>query len=152
MGAALGLGNMKNKRRRKKQIGVIVGSTLMGLASVQARAEATNSPSVSAEVEVAGPERPSRPVKPGSVNVSELKQILKNFQEQKKEFLKNQQQARDDQRAGAREQLNSTVSSVAAAVVQAKDSVVEAKRNAREQARKLADEAKEAANDNRLRD
>lgn len=76
----------------KNQLSAVVGLALiLGLAHVGARAEDTV-----VEVNKAKPERPERPEKPASAgaraNVTELKEIIKNFQEQKKEFLKQQKE------------------------------------------------------------
>ena len=94
------------------------------------------------------PERPERPKTGKGVNTAELKEIIKNFQDQKKQFLTQQKEQQSDSRAKVREELGGGGS----AVQDAKDAIAEAKRVAAEQARKLAEEAKESAKEGRKRD
>lgn len=146
----------------KNQFAVIVGITLvLGLARVGARAEDTNGvtpPTIDITVapapKAAKPERPARPDKSGKdkVNATELKDIVKNFQEQKKEFMRQRKEEQADQRGKVREDLGSKSTVGTAVREEVSDSIAEAKRNSREQARKLADEAKEAAKEGRKRD
>ena len=142
----------------KNQVGVIVGIALvLGLACVGTRAEDTNTtggdvPSVVVPKLKERPERPDRPDKPGKdkgVNSGELKEIIKDFQTQKKEFLRQQK----DQKRELREQLRGdTTGSPNSTRQEIKDSIADAKRQAREQGRKLIEEAKEQAKEDRKRD
>ena len=159
------------KTIKKNQFAVIVGVTLvLGLAHVGARAEDTADAKaqakaeakaqvaaavkaqVAADVKKEKPERPPRPEQPDKsqvrANVTELKEIIRNFQEAKKEFLQQQKELQADERVKMRE----AIGTLGGAIQEAKDSVGDAKRQAREQARKMADEAKEAAKENRKRD
>lgn len=100
----------------------------------------------------AKPQRPPRPeMPPPSANVTELKQIVKEFQAQKKEFLQQVKEQHAGARGKVREELSSS-GTTEAVKDEAKDSLAEAKRISREQARKLAEEAKEAAKEGRKRD
>ena len=109
----------------------------VGLAAIGAHA---------AEAKAEKPERPERP-HGKAPNTSELKEIIKNFQDQKKQFLNQQKEQQADSRAKVREELGGSGS-----VQDAKDSIAEAKRVSREQARKIAEEAKENAKEGRKRD
>jgi hypothetical protein len=141
------IGNLKTI---KNQFAVIVGVTLvLGLARVGARAEDTNlSGTIAPGPKLDRPERPSRPDKPG-VNTAELKQIIKNFQDQKKEFLRQQKEQQREGRGKVRQEITSDSSTVGEVRRELNDSINDAKRQAREQARKLADEAKEAAKEHK---
>jgi len=136
----------------KNQFALIVGITLvLGLARVGAQAEDTNSGTVAPKAKAAHPDRPPRPDKQdGSGNgsgadVTELKDIIKNFQDQKKEFLKQQKEQQAELRGKVREELTSKSTAIGSVRQEAKDAIAEAKLQSREQARKLADEAKDAA-------
>ena len=134
----------------KKLSAIIVSAFVFGLANVGAFADDTAASSNKPK-----PERPARPEpknQGGKPDVNELKDIIKNFQAQKKEYLSEQKNARAEQRANVREVLASNASAVSEAVHEAKESIVEARGRAREQARKLADEAREAAKEARKRD
>ena len=110
----------------------------VGLAALGAHA---------AEAKADKPERPERPKTGKGVDNSELKEIIKNFQDQKKQFLTQQKEQQADSRSKVREELGG-----AGSVQDAKDSIAEAKRVSREQARKIAEEAKENAKEGRKRD
>src|SRR5688500_15738052 len=86
-----------------------------------------------AEAKAGKPERPERP-HGKAANTTELKEIIKNFQDQKKQFLNQQKDQQADSRARVREELGG------GSVQDAKDSIAEAKRVSREQARKIAEE------------
>lgn len=97
-------------------------------------------------------ERPARPenTQPGRFKVSEVQQLVKKFDAQKKEFLRKQQELQEESRRKARAQINSG-GGTSVVKLEAKDSIEEAKTVAREQARKLNEEAKEAAKEDRKR-
>ena len=136
----------------KNQLGAIVGIALvLGLARVGARAEDTNIDVTAPKpvVKVDRPERPPRPEKRGKgVDATELKDIIKNFQDQKKEFLRQQKEQQHEGRGKVREELTSAGTAVGPVRQELKDSINEAKRQAREQGRKLLEEQKEAAKEN----
>lgn len=138
----------------KNQLGVIVGIALvLGLARVGARAEDTNDVTAPKPVKVERPERPPRPEKPGKgVDATELKDIIKNFQEQKKEFLRQQKEQQHEGRSKVREELTSAGTAVGPVRQELKDSINDAKRQAREQGRKLLEEQRDAVKDGRKRD
>ena len=124
------------KTKIKKQFGLMmVIALVLGFAG---RAQA-------ADADHGKPERPSRP------DTTELKSVIKNFQDQKKQFLEAQKEQQGDTRTKVREEFSSS-GGVGNAVRDAKDAIAEAKRVSREQARKLADEAREAAKQGRKRD
>jgi hypothetical protein len=132
----------------KNQVGVIVGIALvLGLACVGTRAEDTP---VAQKPKIERPERPAKPEK--GVNAAELKEIIKNFQDQKKEFLRQQKEEQRNHRAKVREELTSGTTTVGAVRQEVKDSINDAKRQAKEQGRKLLEEQKEAAKEERKRD
>src|SRR5687768_6615111 len=141
------IGNLKTII--KNQLSAVVGLALiLGLAHVGARAEDTSvevAADVVASVKKNKPERPERPEKPANAgaraNVTELKEIIRNFQEQKKEFLKQQKEQQGADRGKVREQIGT----LGGAIQDAKESIAAAKRQAQEQARKVAEEAKESA-------
>src|SRR4051812_27465173 len=143
--------NLKTVKIIKNQFSVIVGITLvLGLACVGTRAEDTNTtggevPSVVVPKPKVRPERPDRPDKPGKdkgVNAGELKEIVKDFQDQKKEFLRE----RKDEKREARERARGDATPNTSVLRQeSKDSVKDAVRQARDQGRKLIEEAKEQA-------
>ena len=83
------LSKMKNKN--KNFFGLIVGIAL-GLIFL-----------VGANAAEAKPERPARPDSPGKASVAELKEIIKNFQEQKRAFLSQQKEQKSDARGQMRE-------------------------------------------------
>ena len=129
------------------QIGLMIAIALIiGLASIGARAEDTTTTSDQ-------PVRPERPEKANGKgpNAAELKDIIKAFQAQKKEFLAQRKQEQVESRDKVRDEVGGS-GSVGAAISEAKDAIAEAKRISREQARKLADEAKESAKEGRKRD
>ena len=128
---------MKTKNNNK--FGLILAITLI-LSFVNLGAFA-------AEAKAEKPERPDRPGEGKRVDVKELKEIIKNFQEQKKQFLTQQKEQQADSRAKVREDISGSGS-----VRDAKDAINEAKRVSREQARKLAEEAKESAKGGRSRE
>jgi hypothetical protein len=135
----------KVKTKMNIQIALMIAIALViGLASIGARAEDTTSDT---------PARPERPEKASAKgpNAAELKDIIKAFQAQKKEFLAQRKQEQVESRDKAREELGNS-GTVGAAISEAKDAIAEAKRIAREQARKLADEAKESAKEGHKRD
>lgn len=115
-------------------VALFVGFAALGAHAAEAKAEK--------------PERPERPKNGKGVDNAELKEIIKNFQDQKKQFLTQQKEQQADSRSKVREELGGGGS----AVQDAKDSIAEAKRVSREQARKLAEEAKENAKEGRKRD
>jgi hypothetical protein len=140
----------------KNQFALIVGIALvLGLARVGAQAEDTTGGGATAAAKPGRPERPPRPDKPdgsgkgNGVNSAELKTIIKNFQDERKEFLKQQKEQQADQRDKVREELTQRPVSVGHLRQEAKDSVAELKQQSREQARKLAEEAKNAGKDHR---
>ena len=126
------------KTNFKNVFGLIFAITLLlGLANATAQA-----------AEITSPDRPERPqAKGNSANAGELKQIIKSFQEQKKEFLSRQKDERVDARGKLREEVGG-----GGAATEVKDAVAEAKLVAREQARKLAEEARNSAKEGRKRD
>ena len=150
----------------KNQFAVIVGITLvLGLARVGARAQDTNGigGDVGGSVVVPKPkfERPERPARPdkhdnkpgkGVVDSGELKEIVRNFQDQKKEFLRQQKEQQRENRGKVREELTSSGTAVGPVRHELKDSINDAKRQAREQGRKLLEEQKEAAKEGHKRD
>ncbi len=144
----------------------------MALASVSAAAADGALPSVTPPVILPvfeKPARPARPEKPLVVaipsadkverpNLTEIKDIVKSFQDQKTEYIKQQQDAKkdlaltaQDSRAKVREELNQTRTDLGALRQELRDSIEVAKRQAQEQARRVAEEAKEAAKNNRDR-
>lgn len=126
----------------KNQFSVIVGITfVLGLACVGTRGEDTVV-TVTPRVKVERPERPPRPDKPEKA--AELKEIVKSFQDQKKEFLRQQKEQQHEDRGKVREELTSTGTAVGPVRREIKDSINEAKRQAREQGRKLLEEQKES--------
>ncbi len=140
---------------------MIVGVTfVLALASVGTRGEDTNPtvdvpPVVAPKVE--RPERPERPDKPGKPvdgerpSISDIKDVIKTFQEEKKRFIQEQKDQRSADRGKVREDLNKNAV-VNAVRQEVKDSISDAKRQTREQAKKLAEEAKESAKEGRKRD
>ena len=127
------------KTKNNKKFGIILAiALLLGFANLSAQAAD----------KAAKPDRPERPSAGKGAKVAELKEIVNNFQEQKKQFLAQQKEQNADSRAKVREELGSTGS----AAQDAKDAIAEAKRVSREQARKLADEAKESAKEGRRRE
>jgi hypothetical protein len=131
----------------KNQLGVIVGIALvLGLARVGARAEDTNDVTAPKPVKVDRPERPPRPEKPGKgVDATELKDIIKNFQDQKKEFLRQQKEQQREDRGKVREEVTSGGTAVGPVRHELKDSISEMRAISREQARRLLEEQKAAA-------
>jgi hypothetical protein len=93
----------------------------------------------------------TKPERPAPSKATELKEIVKNFQDQKKQFLQQQKELKSDSRTKLREEVGSG-GGVSGSVRDAKEAMAEAKRISREQARKLAEEAKEAAKEGRKRD
>ena len=145
------IGNLKTI---KNQFALIVGITLvLGLARVGA--QAGDSDVVASKPKTERPERPPRPEKPDNsgkgsgANATELKNIIKSFNDQKKEFLKQQKEQQAEQRSKVREELTTEPSSPKELRQQAKDAIAELKQQSREQARKLADEAKNAGHEHR---
>jgi hypothetical protein len=121
------------KIRNKNFLRMLAGiAVIFGLIQIGARAA----------------DRPSRPERPGK-KAEEVKEIIKNFQEQKKAFLKQQKEGQADARRSLREEIGTASKG---AREEAKESIAEAKRVAREQSRKLAEEAKEEAKEDRRRD
>ena len=152
-GSGIANKNLKTVKTLKNQLSVIVGIALvLGLARVGARAEDTNvvsSPDPVAKPRQDRPERPPRPEKHGKgVDATELKEIIKNFQDQKKEFLRQQKEQQHEDRGKVREELTSGGTAVGPVRWELKDSINDAKRQAREQGRKLLEEQKEAAKEN----
>jgi hypothetical protein len=130
-----------------KTIAVTVGvATFFGLAQVGALAAESQKAS----------ERPERPNKPATGSSSErpslnqVKDAVKSFQEQKKEFIKQQAEAAKAVGDVARDTVRETKKEVGTQVrLEVKDSLKEAKDRALEQARKLKEEAANAAKENR---
>ena len=149
--------SQQSKTMNKKKIGASVGIALVpNLAQVAVSAEDTGAEMPPQEIATSithrRPDRPPRPEKAGGPKVSELKQIIRNFAEQKNQFLKQQKEMRHEQRGRARELVVSTTTTVSAAVQEARGSVIQARERAREQARKLVEEARNAAKMGRKRD
>jgi hypothetical protein len=147
----------------KNQLAVIVGITLvLGLARVGAQAE--DAPAGAAPApKVVRPDRPARPEKPSASierpNLTEIRDIVKSFNEQKKEYIQQQRELRkdavteaQDQRSKLRDKIKETKPEVAVVRQQAKESIEAVKAQAAEQARKLAEEAKANAAESRRRD
>jgi hypothetical protein len=134
------------KTKMNIQIALMIAIALIiGLASIGARAEDTTTTDKPAR-----PERPEKATAKGP-NAAELKDIIKAFQAQKKEFLAQRKQEQVESRDKAREELGNS-GSVGTAITEARDAINEAKQISREQARKLAEEAKESAKEGRKRD
>jgi hypothetical protein len=124
------------KTKIQKQFGLmIVVALVLGFGQVRAQA---------ADGSAAKPDRPTP-------NKTDLKAIIQNFQDQKKQFLAQQKEQQGDTRTKLRDEVGSS-GSLGNAVRDAKDAIAEAKSVAREQARKLADEAREAAKNAHKRD
>jgi hypothetical protein len=139
---------LKTVKTIKNQFSAIVGvAFVLGLACVGTRG--ADSP-LAQKPKIERPERPAKPEK--AVNAAELKEIIKSFQDQKKEFLRQQKEQQRDERAKVREELTSATPTVGAVRRELKDSINDAKRQAKEQGRKLLEEQKEAAKEERKRD
>ena len=124
---------------------VIVGITMiLGLAQVGAQA---------GENSLARPERPEKAEKENErPSLTQVKDAVKSFQDQKKEFIKSQVELAKTGSGEARDAARGNAKDASAQLRQeSKEAVQAAKRQAMEQARKLAEEAKEAAKEEHRR-
>lgn len=128
---------------------VLVGvAALLGLAQVGAQA-GDILPPLGGVVKKERPERPDKPPKDSGKtdrpNLTEIRDVVKSFQDDKKKYLDEQKEAvkaaKDDARKDLPGQVGATVRN------EVKDSVKAIQEQAREQARKLKEEAKAAADD-----
>ena len=100
------------------------------------------------------PERPEKPAQSTSErpSLTQVKDAVKSFQDQKKEFIKSQVELAKTGTGEARDAARGNAKDASAQLRQeSKEAVQAAKRQAMEQARKLAEEAKEAAKEEHRR-
>jgi hypothetical protein len=137
---------------------VILGlAAFLGLAPVGAQA-GDIVPPVGGAVSAERPERPERPEKPKNSatterpNLTEIRDVVNNFQAEKSELIKQQKEAAKTAADEARRQLkDAKITGDVGGVVrkELKEAVVEAAKQAKEQARKLKEEEAAAAKENR---
>jgi hypothetical protein len=134
------IGNLKTI---KNHVVMLAVATVLGLAQVGA--QAGDATAVKAQKS-----RPERPEKPKGTpverpNLTEIRDVVKSFQDQKKEFIQQQKDAAKTTREDVRQQVKENVvdSAVTSARKESKESLKEAKELAKEQSRKLAEEAAE---------
>ena len=141
---------MNKKKIRTTAAGAVAVAVALGLGSMGVKGEdAISTTAISAST--TGVERPPRPEnQPGQISVSALNELLKSFEEQKRDFMKQQKEQQAESRRKARAELH-PFGGAGGAKREAKDSIEEAKQVSREQARKLGEEAREAAKEIRKR-